>query len=143
MRTKSKSSITTKELQSKDRLPPVAPGEILLEEFMKPIPLSAHALALFLHVPATRIQAIVNGKRAITADTALRLSRFFGNSAEFWLNLQKNYDLDVATRASLCQIEAQIHIRYKQTARGFGFVENSPGAQRGDRNRALLKPSLA
>src|SRR4051812_16012115 len=69
MRTKSKSSITTKELQSKDRLPPVAPGEILLEEFMKPIPLSAHALALFLHVPATRIQAIVNGKRAITADT--------------------------------------------------------------------------
>ncbi len=130
MPTKSRSSITTKELQSKDRMPPVTPGEVLLEEFMKPIQLSAHALALYLHVPATRIQAIVNGKRAITADTALRLSHFFGNSAEFWLNLQKNYDLDVAKRASLDQIEAQIHIRYKLTARGFGFVESNPATRR-------------
>jgi addiction module HigA family antidote len=139
MPTKSKSSITTKELASKNRLPPVTPGEILAEEFMKPIPLSANALALYLHVPATRIQAIVNGKRAITADTALRLGRFFGNSAEFWMNLQKNYDLDVATRANLAAIEAQIHVQYKHAFKGF-----APGRDRktgGD--PGALKPSVA
>jgi addiction module HigA family antidote len=92
-------------------LPPVTPGEILAEEFMKPLGLSANALAVALRVPATRIQAIVNGARAITAETALRLSRYFGNSAEFWLNLQKHYELDVATRASLAEIEAQVQRR--------------------------------
>jgi addiction module HigA family antidote len=105
MPTKSKSSITTRELQSKNRLPPVTPGEILSEEFMKPILLSANALAQYLHVPANRIQAIVTGTRAISADTALRLSRFFGNSAEFWLNLQQRYELDLERRQKLEEIE--------------------------------------
>jgi addiction module HigA family antidote len=72
------------------------PGEILLEEFMKPLNLSANALALDLHVPANRILAIVKGERAVTADTALRLSRYFGTTAELWINLQANYDLSVA-----------------------------------------------
>jgi addiction module HigA family antidote len=112
MATKSKSSITTRELQNKHRLPPVTPGEILAEEFMKPLRLSSNALALALHVPATRIQAIVNGKRAITAETALRLSRYFGNSAEFWLNLEQHYELDVARREKLERIEAEITIRF-------------------------------
>jgi addiction module HigA family antidote len=124
MSTKSKSSITTSELRSKDRLPPVTPGEILVEEFMKPLGLSGNALALALHVPATRIQAIVNGGRMITAETALRLGRYFGNSAEFWLNLQKSYDLDVATRANLSKIEAEIQTRrpFRANHRAFASI---------------------
>ena len=66
----------------------VHPGEVLGEEFLKPLGLSANALALALRVPATRIGSIIKGERAVTADTALRLARFFGTSAEFWLNLQ-------------------------------------------------------
>ena len=72
---------------------PVHPGEILREEFLKPLNLSANALAIDLHVPAPRINDIVREKRGITADTALRLSRYFGTSAEFWLGLQDDYDL--------------------------------------------------
>jgi len=77
------------------RLPPVHPGEILLEEFLRPLGLSQYRLAKGLGVPARRINEIVHGKRAITADTALRLGRFFGNAARFWMNLQMAYDLDV------------------------------------------------
>ena len=75
--------------------PPVSPGEILLEEFMKPFGLSANALALALRVPATRIGDIIRPEkpRGISADTALRLARYFGTSPEFWLNLQSAYDL--------------------------------------------------
>lgn len=102
MRTKLKSSTTT------DRLPPVTPGEILLEDFLKPLHLSANALALQLRVPATRIQAILRGKRAITADTALRLARYFGTTAELWMNLQQLYELDVARRERLVEIEEQV-----------------------------------
>jgi addiction module HigA family antidote len=69
------------------------PGEILDEEFLKPLGLSINALALALRVPATRVGAIVKGERAVTADTALRLARFFGTSAEFWINLQAMHDL--------------------------------------------------
>lgn len=78
------------------RLPPIHPGEILREEFLKPLGMSAHQLALLLRVPATRITDIVNEKRGITADTALRLSRYFGTSPKFWLNLQASYELEVA-----------------------------------------------
>ena len=78
------------------RLPPIHPGEILREEFLKPLGMSAHQLALRLRVPATRITDIVNEKRGITADTALRLSRYFGTSPKFWLNLQASYELEVA-----------------------------------------------
>ena len=75
---------------------PVHPGEILKEEFMVPLGLSANGLARAVRVPPNRISAIVNGERGLTADTALRLSRAFGTTAEFWLNLQKQYELDCA-----------------------------------------------
>ena len=79
-----------------DKLLPVHPGEVLREEFLKPQSLSQNALALALHVPARRINEIVLGKRGITADTALRLGRYFNMSAKFWLGLQMDYDLEVA-----------------------------------------------
>lgn len=79
-----------------DKLLPVHPGEVLLEEFLKPQGLSQNALALALHVPARRINEIVLGKRGITADTALRLGCYFNMSAKFWLGLQMDYDLEVA-----------------------------------------------
>jgi addiction module HigA family antidote len=78
-----------------DKLSPIHPDEILLEEFIKPMNLSQSRLAIDIGVNARRINEIVLGKRAITADTALRLSRFFGNSPQFWLGLQAQYDLDV------------------------------------------------
>ena len=78
------------------RLPPIHPGEVLREEFLKPMNLSAHQLALALRVPATRINEIVNQRRGITADTAMRLARYFGTTAKFWINLQSAYDLDLA-----------------------------------------------
>ncbi len=77
------------------RLAPVHPGEILLEDFLQPLGLTQYRLAKSLSVPPRRINEIVLGKRAITADTALRLARFFGTSDRFWLNLQTAYDLDV------------------------------------------------
>lgn len=77
------------------KLPPVHPGEILLEEFLRPMGLSQYRLAKDIGVPARRINEIVHGQRAISADTALRLSRFFGMSERFWLNLQVRYDLEV------------------------------------------------
>jgi addiction module HigA family antidote len=77
------------------KLAPVHPGEILAQEFLKPLSLSEYRLAKGLRVPARRINEIVHGKRAISADTALRLGRFFGNSPRFWLNLQSAYDLEV------------------------------------------------
>ena len=80
-------------------LHPVHPGEVLLEEFLKPMSLSQNRLALSMGVPARRINEIVLGKRSISADTALRLGRFFGVSAEFWLGLQAQYDLDITAEA--------------------------------------------
>jgi antitoxin HigA-1 len=74
---------------------PVHPGEILMEEFLKPLELSQYQLAKELSVPARRINEIVHGERRITADTALRLARFFGTSDRFWLNLQSRYDLEI------------------------------------------------
>ena len=77
------------------RLPPVHPGEVLLEEFLKPTGLSQYRLAKDISVPPRRINEIVHGKRAVTADTALRLGRYLGTTPRFWLNLQAQYDLDV------------------------------------------------
>ena len=77
------------------RLAPVHPGEVLLEEFLEPLDLSQYRLAKSISVPPRRINEIVHGTRAVTADTALRLARFFGTSDRFWLNLQAAYDLDV------------------------------------------------
>ena len=79
-----------------DRLPPIHPGEILREEFLAPLGMSAHQLALALRVPATRINDIVNEKRGITADTALRLSRYFGTTPRFWMNMQASWELEAA-----------------------------------------------
>ncbi|MEW6240061.1 MAG: HigA family addiction module antitoxin [Chloroflexota bacterium] len=79
-----------------DKLSPVHPGEVLLEEFLTPMGLSQNRLALDIGVHARRINEIVLGKRSVTADTALRLARYFGTSPQFWLGLQADYDLDIA-----------------------------------------------
>ncbi len=93
------------------RLPPVHPGEILREDLMAPLGLSINKVARDLRVPVTRMSEIVNGRRSITADTALRLARYFSTTPEFWVNLQSAYDLDVATRASAEQIKRDVHPR--------------------------------
>ena len=77
------------------KIKPTHPGEILIEEFLKPFNISQYKLAKDINVPPIRINQIVHGKRAISADTALRLSKYFGISAEFWLNLQTHYDLEL------------------------------------------------
>ncbi len=94
-----------------EKLSPVHPGEILLHEFMTPLALSANSLAAALRVPANRISGIVNGSRAVTADTALRLARYFGTTAEFWMGLQKDYELGNARRAELAVIEKEVSPR--------------------------------
>ena len=80
-------------------LPPIPPGEVLLEEFMQPLAISQNKLARDLDVPVARINDIIHAKRGISADTALRLATYFGTSAEFWLNLQTRYDLKIAASA--------------------------------------------
>ncbi len=77
-----------------DRLPNIHPGEILLEEFLKPLEISAYRLAKDINIPQTRVSLILKGKRRITADTALRLSAFFGTTPQFWLGLQDDYDIE-------------------------------------------------
>lgn len=84
---------------SSRNFPPIHPGEILLEEFLHPLGLSQYRLAKGISVPPRRINEIVHGKRAVTADTALRLGRFFDTTAQFWINLQSRYDLEVASEA--------------------------------------------
>lgn len=86
-------------------------GEILNEEFLKPLNISANALALALRVPSNRIYAIIDRQRSISADTALRLGRYFGMSAEFWINLQAHYDLETAKEESGQEIEEQLRPR--------------------------------
>lgn len=93
------------------RLDPIHPGEILLEEFMNAFGISINKLARDIAVPPGRISAIVNGKRAITADTALRLAKYFGTSPEVWTNLQADYDLRVAHRTVGAEIEKRVHRR--------------------------------
>ena len=87
---------------------PITPGEILLEEFMKPLGLSQNKLARDLDVPPVRIHQIIHGRRGITPDTALRLARYFGVSAEFWINLQTRYDLKIAKRTIGPSIEKRV-----------------------------------
>ena len=92
----------------KRKLHPVHPGEVLLEEFLKPMGISQNRLALNIGVSARRINEIVLGKRTVTADTALRLARFFGTSAEFWLGLQAQYDLDVTAEKLGERLEREV-----------------------------------
>jgi antitoxin HigA-1 len=93
------------------RLPPIHPGEILLEEFLTPLGMSMNKLAEALHVPANRITHIVEGQRGITGETALRLARYFGNSPEFWLGLQRDYDLEVARDQFEAEVDRQVRPR--------------------------------
>jgi addiction module HigA family antidote len=118
-----KSSIITESGKEKNSVPLVrpthgwdyryvttSPGEMLAEDFLKPLGLSQHRLAMSIRVPSTRIGEIVRGKRAITPDTALRLARFFNNSPEFWLNLQQMHDLTKAKLALAKTIEAEVPV---------------------------------
>ena len=93
-----------------DKLAPIHPGEILLEEFLKPMGLSQNRLALAIRVPARRINEIVHGKRRVTADTALRLAHYFSMSPQFWLGLQMDYDLDVAADKLANRLETEVGV---------------------------------
>ena len=94
-----------------NKMRPIHPGEILREEFLVPLGLSASALALELKVPAPRINDVVRERRAVTPDTALRLSRYFGTSPEFWMDLQTAFDLKTAAKDFGAKIEAEISLR--------------------------------
>ncbi len=94
----------------KDKLAPIHPGEVLLEEFLKPMGLSQNRLAIDIRVPARRINEIVLGKRRITVDTALRLARYFNMSPQFWLGLQMDYDLDLAEDELVEKIAREVKI---------------------------------
>ena len=98
------------------KLKPITPGEILLEEFLNPLGISQSKLARDLNVPAGRINDIVHGRRAITADTALRLSVYFNMTAEFWMNLQSHYDLKLAKQSLLPKIERSVRPAEKKAA---------------------------
>lgn len=95
-------------MSSKDGMPPMHPGEFLREEYLIPLGLSANALATALRVPATRINDIVRERRAVTADTALRLARYFGGDAQSWLNLQAAFDLRTTELAEGSKIECEV-----------------------------------
>src|SRR6185312_5222954 len=94
-----------------NRLPPIHPGEILREDLMKPLGLTITGLARDLKIPASRVSEIVNGRSALNADAALRLSRYFGNTPEFWINLQAAYDLRLTIYSSAGRIEREVRPR--------------------------------
>ena len=100
--------MTGQTMQAQDRLPPIHPGEILSDEFLVPMKVTQYRLAKAIGVDPRRIHAIVHGQRAITAETALLLSRFFGNTAEFWMGLQTQYDLEMASDRMGNRLEALI-----------------------------------
>lgn len=104
----SRSPTTTKPRSRSERMPPLHPGEVLLSEFLTPMGLSQNAVARRLRVPPRRINEIVHGTRRLTADTALRLARFFGTSAQFWLGLQMDYDLDLEADRLSGRLEIEI-----------------------------------
>jgi addiction module HigA family antidote len=94
---------------SSKRIAPIHPGEVLSEEFLRPLGLSMNKLALDLRVPTTRISEIVHRRRGITPDTALRLARYFNTSPEFWMNLQTHYDLQITKEKELEKVERDVH----------------------------------
>ncbi len=112
----------------RENLHPVHPGEVLLEEFLKPMGLSQNRLALSIGVPPRRISEIVFGKRSITADTALRMARCFGNSPQFWLGLQRDYDLGVAeeTLGDRLQREVQVSETAREPRAPYGKLNRRP-----------------
>ncbi|HHT9114778.1 MAG TPA: HigA family addiction module antitoxin [Candidatus Wunengus sp. YC65] len=95
---------------TKQKLQPIHPGEILMEEFLKPMGISQYKLAKDISVPARRINEIVQGKRSITPDTALRLSRYFGLSERFWINLQARYDLEIEKDKLDDRLNKEVHV---------------------------------
>jgi len=97
-------------MRERELLEPIHPGEILLEEFLKPMGVSQYRLAKDISVDARRINAIVHGERAITPDTALRLARFFGMSERFWMNLQARYDLEVEKDRLADRLEEEVRV---------------------------------
>jgi addiction module HigA family antidote len=94
----------------KQKLPPIHPGEILMEEFLKPMGISQYKLAKDISVPARRINEIIQGKRSITPDTALRLSRYFGLSERFWINLQARYALELEKDKLKNRLDEEVHV---------------------------------
>jgi addiction module HigA family antidote len=98
-------------MEENELLDPIPPGEILYEEFMKPLGLSANQLSRDIDVPPGRISEIINGKRSITADTALRLGKYFSVSPDIWLNLQADYDMRIARRTIWPTIEPRVRVR--------------------------------
>ncbi len=103
-------------MAKQNKLPPITPGEILLEDFLKPLKMNAHQLALALRVPANRITAILEGRRAISGDTALRLARYFEISPKFWINLQAHYELRKAQGELSEKIEREVQPRHNRAA---------------------------
>ena len=101
--------------RNKRQISPVHPGEILNEEFLKPLGMTINALAIALRVPSNRIYAIVEGDRGISGDTALRLARYFGTSAEFWVNLQAHYDSEIARNDTEEEIRRAVQPREQLT----------------------------
>ncbi len=99
-------------------LPPIHPGQVLREDFLEPMGITAYRLAKDLHVPVTRIAAILKGGRGITADTALRLGRYFGTTPQLWLNLQVRYDLEVAEEALADRIAREVGTCKQMAATG-------------------------
>lgn len=97
-------------MKTEERLPPVHPGEVLWEDFMRPLGLSQYRVAKDIGVPALRISQIIRGRRAITADTALRLARYFGTSAVVWTRLQARYDLEIAEQQLGERIEREVKV---------------------------------
>ena len=103
-------------MSKEKKLTPITPGEILREDFLKPLKMNAHQLALALRVPANRITAILEGKRAISGDTALRLARYFEMTPKFWINLQAHYELRKAEHELAEKIAREVHPRDKRAA---------------------------
>jgi len=94
-----------------NKMRPIHPGEVLREEFLAPLGLSAHALSQALRIPASRVNDIVRERRSVTPDTALRLARHFGTTAQFWINLQASYDLKIAMREAGARINKEVEPR--------------------------------
>ena len=99
------------------KIPPTHPGDVLREDIMKPLGLSASKVAIAMRVPLTRVTELINRNRAVTADTALRLARCFDTTAQFWLNLQAKYDLSIAEREKAAQIRREVRTLREATAR--------------------------
>lgn len=99
------------------KLPPITPGDVLLEEFLKPNGISQNQLAKDIKVPPNRVSQIIHGKREITADTALRLGKYFGIEPEFWLNLQVRYNMKVAKKKMWSKIEKEVKVHFSYTGK--------------------------